>query len=64
MKELQNKIIHALGLVARATKENPQRAMRAVKIYERLMAQKQNKLLKELRNEQHYYKSVEKKRGC
>ena len=57
MKELQDKIIHALTLVARATKENPQRAMRAVKIYERLMAQKQNRLLKELRNEQHYYKS-------
>ena len=64
MKELQNKIIRALSLVARATKENPQRAMRAVKIYESLMAQKQNILLEEFRNEKHYYKGSKEKRSC
>ena len=50
MVELQNKIISALGLIARATKHNPQRAMRAIKIYESLMAEKQKRLLEMVDN--------------
>lgn len=44
MIELQNKIVHALALIARATRYNPKRAMRAVKHYEKLMALKQKRL--------------------
>ena len=42
--DLQRKIEHALYLIARATIYNPKRAMRAVKHYNKLMAQKQKKL--------------------
>jgi capsule polysaccharide export protein KpsC/LpsZ len=48
--KLQAQIIHALALIARATKENPKKAIRAVRHYEALMAQKQ-KRLQELLNE-------------
>ena len=44
MVKLQEQIIHALALIARATKENPKKAIRAVRHYETLMAQKQKKL--------------------
>ena len=44
MIELQDKIIKALALIARATRYNPKRAMRAVAYYEKLMALKQKRL--------------------
>ena len=60
MVKLQEQIIHALALIARATKENPKKAIRAVRHYETLMAQKQNLLQEILNNDTHWtiYRNV------
>ena len=54
MKDLQKKLEHALSLIARATKENPVKAMRAVEHYNNLMALKQAKLQKMINGTERY----------